>query len=129
MKKRIVCAAMALALCALWVGNTSAKVKTKKLTFGSDFWVGETLVKSGTYDVSYDDKSGEVSINEKKSMIAKTSARAEKREHVRSSWDVALVKKGDGMALVAIAFPDDSRTLVFGDAAGGSNGTAVSTVP
>ena len=116
MRKSLVCAALALALSALSVGTASAKVKTKKLTFGSDFWLGDTLVKRGTYNVSYDDKTNEVTIADKQATIARATARAEKRDRVAHVWDVTLAPKGDGVALVRLAFPGDRQSLVFGEA-------------
>jgi len=121
MRKQFICAALALALGALSVGTASAKVKTRKLTFGSDFWLGDTLVKKGTYNVSYDDKTNEVSIADKQNTIAKAPARAEKREHEASVWDVTLAPKGDGQALVRLAFPGDHQTLVVGEASASSS--------
>lgn len=130
MRKQIVCAALVLALGVLTAGTASAKVKTRALTFGSDFWVGDTLVKKGTYKVAYDDSTGEVSFNDKKTTVAKTTVKVEKREQVRVGWDVVLAPKGDGVALVRLAFPGDSQALVIGDSspAGGaqSSGSAVS---
>ena len=121
MRKQFICAALATALAALSVGTASAKVKTRRLTFGSDFWLGDTLVKKGTYNVSYDDKTNEVSIADRQNTIAKAPARAEKREHAASVWDVTLAPKGDGQALVRLAFPGDHQTLVVGEASASSS--------
>jgi hypothetical protein len=120
MRKQLTCAALALALAALSAGAASAKVKTRKLTFGSDFWLGDTLVKRGTYSVSYDDKANEISIADKQNTVARASAHAEKREHEAAVWDVTLAPKGDGQALVRLAFPGDKQTLVVGGATAGS---------
>ena len=120
MRKQFICAALATALAALSVGTASAKVKTRRLTFGSDFWLGDTLVKKGTYNVSYDDKTNEVSIADRQNTIAKAPARAEKREHAASVWDVTLAPKGDGQALVRLAFPGDKQALVVGEASAGN---------
>src|SRR5436305_4058305 len=121
MRKRFICAALAMALAALSVGTASAKVKTRKLTFGSDFWLGDTLVKRGTYNVSYDDKTNEVSIADKQNTIAKAAAHAEKRDHEAAVWDVTLAPKGDGVALVRLAFPGDKQSLVVGEASASSS--------
>jgi hypothetical protein len=120
MKKIIVCAALSLLLAAA-VGTASAKVKARKLTFGQDFWVGNTLVKKGTYKVAYDDKTGEVTFSDKETMLAKTTVRVEKRgsSSKKAGWDVVLSPKGDGLALVSIAFPGDGQMLVVGGDAGG----------
>jgi hypothetical protein len=116
MRKHLVCAALAAALVALSVGTASAKVKTRKLTFGSDFWLGETLVKKGTYNVSYDDEKGEVAIADKQATLAKAPVHAEAREGGSSVWGVTLTPKGDGLALTRLAFPGDRQALVVGEA-------------
>lgn len=113
-------AALALALCLAAAGAAFAKTKTQKLTFGSDFWVGSTLVKAGTYKVSYDDKTGEVSISDKSSTRARATVKVEQREKSKVGWDVVLASKGGGLALVSLAFPGDKQNLVVGDAAAGS---------
>lgn len=120
MRKHSVRAALALALCFAAAGVASAKVKTQKLTFGSDFWVGSTLVKAGTYKVSYDDKTGEVSINDKTSTLARATVKAEPREKSKVGWDVVLAPKGGGLALTSLAFPGDKQNLVVSDATAGS---------
>ncbi|MDQ3920370.1 MAG: hypothetical protein M3348_18055 [Acidobacteriota bacterium] len=115
MKRKSVCAALALALVALCVGTASAKVKTRKLTFGSDFWLGETLVKKGTYNVSYDDKANEITVADKQATVARASVRAEAREGGTAVWDVTLAPKGDGLALTRLAFPGDRQALIVGE--------------
>jgi hypothetical protein len=126
MRKQIVCAELAVALCVLSVGAASAKVKTRMLTFGTDFWVGDTLVKRGTYKVTYDEKTGEVSLSDKqKNTLAKATAKVEQRESAKAGWDVVLAPKGGGVALVSLSFPGDRQNLVLGDStAAGSNATA-----
>jgi len=131
MRKHSIRAALALALCLAAAGAAPAKAKTQKLTFGSDFWVGSTLVKAGTYKVTYDDKTGEVSINDKTSTVARATVKAEPREKSKVGWDVVLAAKGGGLALVSLAFPGDKQNLVVGESAAGSAeaGTASTVTP
>lgn len=120
MRKHSIRVALALALCLAAAGTAFAKVKTQKLTFGSDFWVGSTLVKAGTYKVIYDDKTGEVSINDKTTTLARANVKVEQREKSKAGWDVVLASKGGGLALVSLAFPGDKQNLVVGDTTAGS---------
>jgi hypothetical protein len=117
MRKHSIRAALALALCLASAGAASAKPKTRTLTFGSDFLVGSTQVKAGTYKVTYDDKTGEVSIADKTRTLARASVKVEQRGKAKSGWDVVLSQKGDGLALVSLAFPGDKQNLVVGDSA------------
>ena len=68
--------------------------KTKPETSERSVWVGDTLVKKGTYKVAYDDKTGEVSFNDRKTTVAKATVRAEKRDSARDGWEVVLAAKG-----------------------------------
>jgi hypothetical protein len=130
MRKQSVCAALALAVCVLAAGVAAAKPKTRTLTFGSDFWVGSTPVKAGTYKLTYDDKTGEVTIADKTTTLARTTVKVEQRGKSKAGWDVVLAPKGDGLALVSIAFPGDSQRLVVDGAAAASNsGAAPSSAP
>jgi hypothetical protein len=130
MRKHSICAALVLALCVLSVGTAAAKVKTRTLTFGTDFRVGDTLVKKGTYKVAYDEKTGEVSISDKQTTLAKATVKVEQRESAKVGWDVVLAPKGDGVALVRLAFPGERQNLVLGDTtAAGSNGASGAAAP
>ena len=127
MRKHSVCAALALAFCVLAAGAVVAKPKSRTLTFGSDFWVGSTLVKAGTYKVIYDDKTGEVAINDKTSTLARATVKVEQREKAKAGWDVVLAAKGGGLALVSLSFPGDKLNLVVGDSTAGSDNSGAST--
>lgn len=117
MRKHSSRAAAALALCLAAAGAAQAKPKTKTLTFGSDFLVGTTLVKAGTYKVTYDDKTGEVSIADKKETVARAAVRVEQRGKSQVGWGVVLAPKAGGLSLVSISFPGDRQNLVIGEAA------------
>jgi hypothetical protein len=126
MRKQSVCAAVALVVCLALAGAASAKPKSRNLTFGSDFWVASTLVKAGTYKLTYDDKTGEVSISDKTTTLARATVKAEQREKSKAGWDVVLAQKGGGLSLVSFAFPGDRQNLVVGDSTAGSSGTGAS---
>jgi hypothetical protein len=118
MKKLTVRIALVLALCATSGSIASAKVKSRSLTFGTDFWVGNTLVKKGTYKIAFDDQTNEISILDKTTVVAKVPAQVKKREGSTRAWDVALVTVGDRMTLVRLAFPEAGQTLVLDEGAG-----------
>lgn len=118
MKKLTIRIALVLALCAASVSIASAKVKTRSLTFGTDFWVGNTLVKKGTYKIAFDDQTNEISILDKTTVVAKVPAQVKKREGNNRAWDVALVTVGDRTTLVRLAFPEAGQTLVLNEGAG-----------
>lgn len=132
MRKQTFCAAAALALCLAWAGVASAKAKAKLLSFGSDFRVGSTLVKAGTYKVTYDDKTGEVTIAErgdKGATLARATAKVELRDKAKSGWDVVLASKGAGLSLVSLSFPGDRQNLVVDDTAAAASSSSGSAAP
>ncbi len=122
MKKFAVHLILALMVCALTGGAALAKVKSKTITVGTDFVVGDTLVKKGTYKFSFDDQTNELSIIAKdKTVVARAAARIEKREQVSQGLDIVLAQKGDQQALVSIAFRKESENIVIAGAAASAN--------
>ena len=122
MKKFAVHLILALMVCALTGSAALAKVKSKTITVGTDFVVGDTLVKKGTYKFSFDDQTNELSIIAKdKTVVARAAARLEKREHASAGMDIVLAQKGDQQALVSIAFRKESENIVIAGAASTAN--------
>ena len=118
MKKLAVHLILALAVCALVGGAAQAKVKSRTITVGQDFVVGDTLVKKGTYKFSFDDKTNELSVVAKdKTVVARVAARLEKRQQESQGRDIVLAQKGDQQALVSIAFSGASEHIVVAAAA------------
>lgn len=118
MKKFAVNLIIALAVCALTGSLAQAKVKSKTITVGTDFVVGDTLIKKGTYKFSFDDQTNELSVIAKdKTVLARVAARLEKRPQAAAGLDIVLAQKGDKQALVSIAFRKESESIVVADAA------------
>ncbi|HYE66218.1 MAG TPA: hypothetical protein VD966_11580 [Pyrinomonadaceae bacterium] len=107
-----------LAICALMSGVALAKVKSRVVTFGQDFIVGSTVVKKGTYKLVFDDQTNELTIMEKKTVIAKALARLEKRTSSTLGLDIKFVADGDRQVLSSVAFPGDDRSIVISDGGG-----------
>ena len=117
MKKFAVHLILALMVCALTGGAAQAKVKSKTISVGLDFVVGDTLVKKGTYKFSFDDQTNELSVIAKdKTVVAKVAARLEKRQHEAAGLDIVMAQKGDQQALVSIAFRKESESIVIAGA-------------
>jgi len=91
---------------------------TRKSTFAlsTDTKVNGTLVKKGDYKVVYDDQSGELSIFKGSKLIAKTSARLEKRGQKARNTEVRTILEGMDQKLVGITFSGSSENLVVGQA-------------
>ncbi len=117
MKKTVTSIALAFILCAMTGVVAMAKEKSRVVSFGSDFVVGTTEVKAGTYKVSFNDQTNELSILDRKtkSVIAKTTARLEKREGSNNVLDMRWTAKGSSQVLIGITFPGDSQNIVVND--------------
>lgn len=119
MKKVTSRIATALLVCALSAVAVSAKVKTRAVTFGQDFAVGGTLVKAGTYNLSFDDQTNTLTvINRKtKEVIAKAEARTEaRRAGSVLGMDIQIVGSGASATLASIAFPGEKMAFAVSGA-------------
>lgn len=118
MMKRIASRVLiALMVCALSGSMALAKVKSRTVTFGQDFVVGETMVKKGTYKLNFDTKTGQLTITGKnKEVVASTTAHEGKRESATFGMELVWAPKGDSQALVSVAFPGESSSIVLGTA-------------
>lgn len=117
MKKNLTRIALALVLCAVSGVVVLAKEKSRLVSFGSDFVVGSTQVKAGTYRVTFNTETNELSILEKKSraVIAKVTARLEKREGSSNILDMRWATRDNSQVLIGITFPGDSQNIVVHD--------------
>ena len=82
-------------------GNT----RKSNIAFSVDTKVNGTLVKKGKYDVVFDDQAGELSIFKGAKLIAKTSARLEKRDQKARGAEVQTILDG--------ALPQKALNTVF----------------
>lgn len=116
MKKFTVHMVIALMVCALAGTAAMAKVKSKTVSIGVDFVVGNTLVKKGTYKLSFDDQTNELTVIDKdKAVVARTVAHLEKRNKTASANDIVLAQKGANQALISVAFLGDNQNIVVSD--------------
>jgi hypothetical protein len=115
MKKVTSTIAIALLLCAISVVSVSAKVKSRAVTFGQSFSVGGTLVKAGTYNLSFDDQSNLLTVSDRKSgeVVAKAEARAEaRRAGSQFGTDIQIVGTGSNATLAAVAFAGEKMAFI-----------------
>ena len=120
MKKNLTRIALAFVFCAMTSVVGLAKEKSRLVSFGIDFVFGGEQVKAGTYRVSFNAETNELSILDKKtrSVIAKAPARTEKREGTRNILDMRWVTKDNSQVLIGISFPGDDQNIVVTDSNG-----------
>jgi hypothetical protein len=105
--------ALAFALFVVLGTVASAKVSSRIVSFGQDFIVNGTTVKAGIYKLTFDDKTNEFTIMDRKTkaVIAKTTGRTEKRQTATGGMDVTMNDEGTNHVLTSVAFPGDSNSI------------------
>ena len=93
-------------------GNT----RKSNIVLSADTRVNGTLVKKGNYEVVYDDQSGDLSIFKGEKLIAKTTARTEKRNQKARDTEVQTILEGTDQKLVSITFRGSYENVVVGQA-------------
>jgi hypothetical protein len=94
------------------LGNTRKSI----ISFSADTKVNGALVKKGKYEATFDDQSGELSIFKGAKLIAKTSARLEKRDRKARDTQVQTILEGMDQKLVSITFSGSDENLVVKEA-------------
>jgi hypothetical protein len=119
MKKFVNRFVVLLVVCAMSSVMALAAGKSKKVTFVTDVTLNGTVIKKGTYQVTFDDKTGELTISDKKKVIAKSNARLEK---FAGAPGTVYLTTGDSKELVSVVFSSSQATL--GGSAGAANAAA-----
>jgi hypothetical protein len=99
-----------------------AKSKKETVTFRTNLKVNGTLVKKGTYDVSFDEQTAELAILKNGKPIAKVAARVEKRERKAKSLEIRSIGSGDDTQLVALTFGGSDQSIVVNQSGGQTTG-------
>jgi len=103
-----------VALLLVTLANAAAFAKSKRATvsFLMDTKVNGTLVKSGTYDVVFDEETGELSIVKGSKVIATTATRLEQRERKARSTETNTSVEGSETKLISITFGGSDQRVV-----------------
>ena len=80
MKSLIKQIGIALVITSLTAVSAFAKVRKESITLSTNTTVNGTLVKSGTYQLKFDEEKGELSILKDGKVIAQSGTTTEKRE-------------------------------------------------
>ena len=112
--KSIVSKMMAVLMVGALTGVVAlAKVHKEKVTFDSDIKVNGTLVKKGTYDVKFDDESGQLSIEKSGKVVAQAMAKLEAREKKANDFQLRSTVNGDETNLTGITFGGSDKNIVI----------------
>ena len=98
-----------------------AKVSKHKVTFENDIKLNGTVVKKGSYDVKFDDESGQLSIIKNGKVVAQAMARTEQRAKKADDFQLRSTGSGDESQLVGVTFGGSDKDVVV------TNGAAPNT--
>jgi hypothetical protein len=99
-----------------------AKIQHQKITLATDTMVNGTLLKEGTYDVRFNDETGEISILKGSKVVAKATAKLEKRDAKARETKLNSVINGKTAELVKLTFAGFDHDLVLAGTNGSTTG-------
>ncbi|HZN01740.1 MAG TPA: hypothetical protein VFB70_20200 [Pyrinomonadaceae bacterium] len=99
-----------------------AKVQKAKVTFENDIKVNGTLVKKGTYDVKFDDATGQLSVIKQGKVIAEAMTRTEQRSKKAVDFQVRSTTSGNELQLVGITFGGSDKDIMIANSGASTSG-------
>jgi hypothetical protein len=100
-----------------------AKEKKQSVTLPTNVKINGTQVKQGDYDLVFDEQTGELSIMKGKTVVAKSTARLEKRDKKAKSTEIRSSGSGGDIALVSITFGGSDQSIVLTGNSGSTTGS------
>lgn len=100
-----------------------AKVQKQKATFDNDITVNGTLVKKGTYDVKFDDQTGQLSVIKNGKVVAEAMARLEPRANKANGFQIRSTANGDETQLIGVTFGGSDKDVMIANNAASTSGS------
>jgi hypothetical protein len=120
MRKMIARTVITLAISTLTVATALAGDQRSKIKLDEDTRVGGATVEAGSYDVRFDEESGEISFVKGGKVVAKAKARAEQAASKHRSTTFVVAEENGGRVLRSVGFGGSKQTAVVGDSANGA---------
>ena len=118
MRKMINLLVIAAVVCLFSTLTVFGKDKSEFINLPQDVVINGTLVKKGQYKLKFDEKSGELLIMKGSKVVAKTSARLEKREEKAGRTEYNTISNGSQSELRGITFRGENEKIVFAQGGG-----------
>lgn len=99
-----------------------AKVHKEKVTFENDIKVNGTLVKKGTYDLKFDDQTGQLAISKHGKVIVETTTRLEPRAKKAAGFQVRSITNGNGLELAGVTFGGSDKDVMIANNGASTSG-------
>ena len=100
-----------------------AKTQKHRVTFDNDMKVNGTLVKKGTYDIKFDDESGQLSIVKNGKTVAQAMTRVETRAKKANDFQLRSTVSGDETQLVGVTFGGSDKDVLITNSGAVTTGT------
>ena len=91
-----------------------AKTNKQKVTLDTAMKINGTVVNKGTYDLKFDDATGELSIIKGNKVLARATASAEKRDSKARRFALRSSGSGDELVLTGVTFEGADHDLKLG---------------
>ena len=108
---------LALVIGAMAGSLALGKNKRDTIMFPENVKINGTLVKSGTYEVSFDEKTNELSILKGGKVVAKAAGTLEKRAEKARRTEYRTTSGGEGTQLVSVTFSGSEQDIVVSSSA------------
>ena len=100
-----------------------AKTQRHRVTFDNDMKVNGTLVKKGTYDIKFDDETGQLSIVKNGKIVAQAMTRVEARVKKANDFQLRSTINGDETQLVGVTFGGSDKDVLITNGGAATTGT------
>ena len=100
-----------------------AKVQKEKVTFENDIKVNGTLVKKGTYEVKFNDETGQLAIVKNGKTVAEAMTRVEPRSKKASDFQLRSTVNGNETQLIGVTFGGSDKDIVLNNSGTSTTGS------
>ena len=90
-----------------------AKVHKEKVNFVSNIKINNTIVKKGTYEVKFDDQTGQLSVSKNGKVVAQAMGRLESREKKAHDFQLRSTGSGDSSQLLGVTFGGQDKDVII----------------
>ena len=100
-----------------------AKVHKHTVTFDTDIKVNDTLVKKGTYQVKFDDETGQLSIVQNGKTVAQSMTKIETRSKKANDFVLRSQVNGDETQLTGVTFGGSDKNVLLSNTGATTTGS------
>ena len=100
-----------------------AKVHKEKVTFESDIKVNNTLVKKGTYDLKFDDQTGQLSISKHGKVVAEAMTKVESRAKKAADFQIRSITNNNELQLAGVTFGGSDKDVMISNNGASTSGS------